>query len=46
MQIDLLIFHGAPEPLDKHVVALGRLAIHADYDTGFLQRAVKAALVN
>ncbi len=32
VQIYLLVFHRAPEPLDKHVVAPGSLAIHADRD--------------
>ena len=32
VQIYLFVFHRAPEPLDKHVVAPGRLAIHADRD--------------
>src|SRR4051794_27153693 len=30
MQIDLLIFHASPQPLDKHVVDPAALAIHAD----------------
>jgi hypothetical protein len=32
VQIHLFVFHRAPEPLDKHVVAPSRLAIHADRD--------------
>ena len=32
LQIDLLVFDAAPEPLDKHIVAPGTLAIHADRD--------------
>ena len=31
-QVDLLVFDGPPEALDKDVVALGALAIHADLD--------------
>src|SRR5664279_5453950 len=29
-QIDLLVFDAAPQPLDKHIVAPGTLAVHAD----------------
>ena len=29
-QIHLLVFDAAPEPLDKHVVAPGAFAVHAD----------------
>src|ERR1700739_1734256 len=32
VQIDLFILHRAPEPLDKHIVTPGCLAIHADRD--------------
>ena len=31
-EIHLLVFDAAPEPLDKYIVALGALAIHADRD--------------
>jgi hypothetical protein len=37
VQVHLFILHRAPEPFDKYVVALGRLAIHADHDSVFQQ---------
>ena len=37
MQIDFLIFDGAPKSLDENIVAPGSLAVHADVDPGFLQ---------
>ena len=32
VQVDLLVFHAAPQPFDEHVVPPGALAIHADRD--------------
>jgi hypothetical protein len=32
MEIDLLVFHRAPEALHEHVVAPAALAVHADGD--------------
>ena len=32
VQIDFLILHRAPEPLDKHIVTPSSLAVHADRD--------------
>src|ERR1019366_7524193 len=31
-QIDLLVFHAAPQPFDEHIVAPRSLAVHADGD--------------
>ena len=31
-EVDLLVFHRAPEPLDEDIVAPGALAVHADGD--------------
>ena len=36
-QVDLLVFHRAPQPLDEHVVSPGAAAIHADADRLVLQ---------
>src|SRR4051794_25542322 len=36
-QVDLLVFHRAPQPLDEHVVPPGAAAIHADADRLVLQ---------
>ena len=33
MQIHVLVFHRAPEALNKDIVPLGPLAIHADLNT-------------
>ena len=35
VQVDLFVFHAAPQPFDKHVVAPGTLAVHADGDVVF-----------
>ena len=43
VQIHLFVFHRAPEPLDKHVVAPGRLAIHADRDLVLQQQPGEVA---
>ena len=32
VQIDLLVLHAAPEPLDEHIVSPGAFAVHADCD--------------
>src|SRR6266478_10031021 len=32
VQIDLLVFDAAPQPLDEHVVAPGAFTVHADGD--------------
>ena len=37
LEIHLLVFDGAPQPLDEHVVAPAALAIHADIDRVGLQ---------
>ena len=37
-QIDLLVLHAAPQPLDEHVIDPSPLAIHADRNAGGLQR--------
>src|SRR5215218_10943064 len=36
-QVDLLVFHRAPQPLDEHVVTPGAAAIHANADRLVLQ---------
>ena len=38
MQVDLLIFHGAPEALDEYVVAPCRFSIHAYRDDPLSQQ--------
>src|SRR5208337_5110123 len=32
VQVDLLVFHAAPQPFDEHVVPPGAFAVHADGD--------------
>ena len=32
MQVDMLVFHALPQPLDEHVVDPAPLAVHADLD--------------
>jgi len=39
MQVDLLVFETAPQPLDKDVVHAPALAVHADRDAMPLQGA-------
>jgi hypothetical protein len=39
MQIDLLVLHRPPKPLDEHVVPPGALAVHADLDLVFGEQA-------
>ena len=39
MQIDLLVLHRPPKPLDEHVVPPGALAVHADLDLVFGEHA-------
>ena len=39
VQVDLLIFHAFPEPLDQHVVDPAALAVHADLDAVPLDQA-------
>src|SRR5216683_2302217 len=39
VEVDLLIFEAAPQPLDEDVVHVAALAIHADRDRVVLQRA-------
>jgi hypothetical protein len=39
VQIDLLVFHALPKPLDEQVVPLGPFAIHVDFDLMFRQNA-------
>ena len=36
-EIDLLVFHTSPKPLNEHVVHPATLAIHADLNIEFLQ---------
>src|SRR5580693_5392814 len=38
-QIDLLVFDGAPQPLDEHIVPPSAFAIHADRDALFSEDA-------
>src|SRR5262249_39023999 len=38
VEIDLLVFEAAPQPLDEDVVHIATLAIHADRDCVVLQR--------
>ena len=40
LQIDFLVFHAAPQPLDEYVVEPVALAIHADTHTGVLRSRV------
>jgi len=42
VEIDLLVFEAAPQPLDEDVVHVAALAVHADRDLVALQRAGKA----
>src|SRR5271168_1620042 len=39
LEIDLLVLHRSPQPLDEHVVAPGALAVHADGDPVLLEDA-------
>ena len=39
LEVDLLVLHRSPEPLDEHVVAPGALAVHADGDPVLLKDA-------
>ena len=39
LEIHLLIFDGAPQPFDEHIVAPAALAVHADIDRVGLQAA-------
>ena len=39
IEINLLVFNAAPQPLDEHVVPPGALAVHADGDPVFDQNA-------
>src|SRR5262252_7531887 len=46
LEIDVLVFERAPQPLDEHVVHPAPATVHGDPDAGGGQLAVKAALVN
>ena len=39
LEVDLLVLHRFPEPLDEHVVAPRALAVHADGDPVLLEDA-------
>src|SRR6516165_4917926 len=39
VEVDLLVFEAAPQPLDKDVVHAATLAVHADHDLMGLQNA-------
>ena len=39
VEVDLLVFEAAPQPLDEDVVHAPALAVHADGDAVILQRA-------
>ena len=39
VQIDLLVLHRPPEPLDEHVIPPGAFAVHADGDAVRRQNA-------
>ncbi len=39
VQVDLLVFHAFPEPLDQHVVDPAALAVHANLDAVPLDQA-------
>jgi hypothetical protein len=39
LEVDLFVFHAAPQPLDEDVVALGAFAVHADGDLAIQQDA-------
>ena len=39
VQIDLLVLHAAPEPLDEHIVSPRAFAVHADRDRVLRQHA-------
>src|SRR5271157_1540365 len=39
LEVDLLVLHRSPEPLDEHVVAPSALAVHADGDPVLLEDA-------
>ena len=41
LQVYLLVFDAAPEPLDEHVINPATLATHADFDVMSLQDAGK-----
>jgi len=43
MQVDLLVFQAAPQPLDEDVVHAAAFAIHADRDPTALEHAGKVA---
>ena len=38
-EIDLFVFHAAPQPLDEDVVSPSAAAVHADRDAALDQRA-------
>jgi hypothetical protein len=38
-EVDLLVFHRPPQPLDEHIAPPGTLAVHADLDLVLLQQA-------
>ena len=40
VQVDLLVFHAAPQPFDKDVVPPRALAVHADRDVVLRQHAI------
>jgi hypothetical protein len=46
LEVDLLVFQAAPQPLDEDVVHAPALAIHADRDPVALSVPVKSSLVN
>ena len=37
LEVDFLVFHAAPKPLDEHVVHPAALAVHADFHSQFSQ---------
>ena len=39
VQVDLLVFHAAPQTFDKDVVETAAAAVHADADPGFIEPA-------
>ena len=41
LQVNFLVLHAAPQPLDEHIVSPAALAIHADLDTCDLQNISK-----
>ena len=46
VQIDLLVLHRPPEPLDEHVVPPGALAVHANRDAALDEHAGEVCPVN